>query len=128
MNALTAHIVALNLATKAWVAVDPTNRWAGLLVEDLGHWAEHGVHTVAEFNRYLDECAYSDGYKEVYGVRPGYISRMSDAELASALDSLSAVAKDEAKREEFYASLDAENARLDAMENPAPLPYEEWDV
>ncbi len=127
MSALQAHIKTLNAETLAWVAEDSANRWAGLLVEDLEHWAEYGIYTVAQFNRYMDECAYSDGYKEVYGVRPHFIADMDDAELRDALDSLCAASRAEEEHLAHLDRLDAEDRRLSVMENPAPYPYEDWD-
>jgi len=72
MNELVAHIKAENAKTAAWVAEDPENRWAGYVVEDLAHWAEYNIHTVAEYEQYMLDVSYSDLYKEVYGVRPRY--------------------------------------------------------
>jgi hypothetical protein len=72
MNELVAHIKAENAKTAAWVAEDPENRWAGYVVEDLAHWAEYDIYTVAEYEQYMLDVSYSDLYKEIYGVRPRY--------------------------------------------------------
>lgn len=72
MNELLAHINAENAKTEAWVAEDPENRWAGLITNDMKHWADYGIHTVAEYEQYMLDMSYSDLYKEIYGVRPRY--------------------------------------------------------
>ena len=87
---LAAHLANLNAKTLAWIAEDPDNRWAGLYVEDLSHWAEMGVHTVAQFQRYEMETSIWDLYKDVNGFRPRHIDfkAMSDEELKREYDSL----------------------------------------
>lgn len=128
MSDLKAYIKSLNAETLAWVAVDPANRFAGTLVEDLEHWAEYGITTAAGLKRYLDECAYSDGYKSIYGVRPRHVGGMSDAALADALAGLEADAIAEAEAEEYYASIAVEAAKVEEMNNPAPLAWEAEDL
>ena len=52
---LVTHIEALNAKTQLWIDEDPSNRFGGMLVTDPAHWAEYGVSTPAELDRYLDE-------------------------------------------------------------------------
>ena len=44
LKELIAEIKSRNIKTKAWVAEDPKNRWAGLYPEDEAHWVERGVY------------------------------------------------------------------------------------
>jgi len=53
---LAEYLTALNNITKEWVAEDPENRWAGLLTEDLDHWAEYEITTAWGLALYLDGC------------------------------------------------------------------------
>lgn len=69
-KSLAQYLAERNAATLAWVAEDPTNRWAGTYTEDLAHWAEIGVLTMRDFLRYEMETQYWDLYKDVYGFRP----------------------------------------------------------
>ena len=90
MSELTAHIAALNAATLAWVAEDPSNRGAGLLVEDESFWASRGIHTVEECERSMAMQVYSDVYKENHGIRPRWVSfeGLSAAEINAMVDAL----------------------------------------
>ena len=67
---LVTHIRALNAVQLAWVAEDPANRGAGLLVENVEFWASMGVTTVEGFDRYMLVGEYSDAHKEAHGFRP----------------------------------------------------------
>jgi hypothetical protein len=53
MNTLVKHIEALNIKTQEWVDAGP-DRWAGMLSTDAKHWADYGVFTPAQLDRYLD--------------------------------------------------------------------------
>lgn len=103
-NTLAQHLAALNAEKRAWVAEDPDNRWTGLYVEELDHWAEMGVTTVAQFKRYENETFFWEMYKDVTGVRPRHINLkdMSDEELEREIDLLGRMMKDEIKREEEW--------------------------
>ena len=62
-NELKKHLETLNAESEA--------RGNCLLItEDLDHWAESGVTTVAEFDRLMAIETYSDVYKDVNGFRP----------------------------------------------------------
>ena len=70
MTDLLTHLKTENDKTLAWVAEDPSNRWAVTYTEDLEHWASLGVTTVEDLELYEFQCNYSDMYKYVYGFRP----------------------------------------------------------
>ena len=69
MQELMAHIKAENIKTKAWVAEDPKNRWAGLYPEDEAHWQERGITTLEALER--DELAtyIYEGHKDAFGTK-----------------------------------------------------------
>jgi len=54
MNALVKHIEGMNAKTQEWVDAGP-DRWASMLTTDVEHWAEYGISTPAELDRYLSE-------------------------------------------------------------------------
>ena len=64
-----AHIKAENIKTKAWVAEDPKNRWAGLYPEDEAHWVERGITTLEALERDELECYIYDAHKTAFGVK-----------------------------------------------------------
>jgi hypothetical protein len=129
---LAEHLASLNAEKLAWIAEDPDNRWTGLWVEDLAHWAEYGVHTVAQFKRYENETLFWEMYKEVTGCRPRHVNLkdMSDEELEREIDLLGRMMEDEIKREEewmaeemAYAQEDAEEENTKRDERPLPIDY-----
>ena len=89
MNALVQHIEAINVKSQAWVDEDPKNRWSGMVVTDPKHWAEYGIYTPAEYDRYQDETTLyelaSTAYSKSYA-RSLNTSAMSDAELKKAIE------------------------------------------
>jgi|TARA_R110002074_G_scaffold166179_4_gene326568 hypothetical protein len=88
MSNLTTHIKSINKASKKEMDANP-DLWIGTIVEDPKHWADYGITTPAQFDRYQDEqCLYnvvSDEYSKSYARSIG-ISSMSDKELQDALD------------------------------------------
>ena len=82
-NDLAAALATRNAATLAWVAEDPSNRWAMTLVEDLAHWAEVGVTTAAELDHYLLVVDAFESTRSAWGYKPSWSGLMeqSDAEL-----------------------------------------------
>jgi hypothetical protein len=88
MSNLTTHIKSINKSSKKEMDANP-NLWIGTIVEDPKHWADYGITTPAQFDRYQDEqCLYnvvSDSYSKSYARSLG-ISSMSDKELQDALD------------------------------------------
>ena len=89
MNTLVQHIEAINVKSQAWVDADPKNRWSGMVVTDPKHWAEYGIYTPAEYDRYQDETTLyelaSTAYTKSYA-RSLNTSAMSDVELQKAID------------------------------------------
>jgi hypothetical protein len=47
---LLSEIKRMNARSRAWVAEDPKNRWAGILTEDIAYWAKSGIVSVADFD------------------------------------------------------------------------------
>jgi len=91
MLELTNHIKSINEKSKKDMDSNP-NLWIGTIVEDLEHWAEYGITTPAQFDRYQDECCLyevvSSEYSKSYA-RSLRIGDMTDKELADAFDSYS---------------------------------------
>lgn len=75
-NELVAHIQAKNEASRAWVAEDPKNRWAGGLVEDPAHWEKYGVTTPAELDKYLIACDVYELTRSVWNFKPSWAGLM----------------------------------------------------
>ena len=128
---LSEHLAALNAEKIAWMAEAP-DRWTGLWVEDLAHWAEYGVTTVAEFKRYENETMFWEMYKEVFGCRPRHVNlkHMSDEELEKELDLLGQMMEDEIKHREereaeeiAYAQEAAEEENKLRDEQPHSIDY-----
>lgn len=128
---LAQHLKNLNAEKQAWMDAGP-DRWTGFWVEDLAHWAEMGVTTVAEFKRYDNETLFWDMYKEVTGCRPRHVNLkdMSDEELEKEINLLGRMMEDEIKREEewaaeemAYAQEDAEIENKQRDEEPLPIDY-----
>jgi hypothetical protein len=128
---LAEHLAALNAEKLAWMAAGP-DRWTGLWVEDLDHWAEIGVFTVAQFKRYDNETMFWEMHKEVFGVRPRHVNLkdMTDEELETELNLLGRMMEDEIKRQEeweaeemAYAQEDAEEENAKRDERPLPIDY-----
>lgn len=79
---LIAKIQRQNAETREWQdAVE--GRWASYLMEDPKWWADRGVFTVEDFDRWSILCGLSDLHKDAYGFRPrGYdFDSMSTEEL-----------------------------------------------
>ena len=91
MQELMAHIKAENIKTKAWVAEDPKNRWAGLYPEDEAHWVERGITTLEALERDELECYIYDAHKTAFGVKGRHykFSEMSLQELKDEADYIS---------------------------------------
>ena len=52
---LINHIKEINAKSKKEMKDNP-NMFIGMLVEDIKHWLEYDVRTIAQFERYMDEC------------------------------------------------------------------------
>lgn len=129
---LAEFLAAKNAETLAWIAEDPDNRWAGLLTEDLAHWAEIGIHTVEEFKRYDLIQLIWEMYKDVTGIRPRHMDfdSMSMEDLQKEADYLGrqmdAAIEADAEWEYqsmVYAQEDAEEENKARDEQPLPIDY-----
>ena len=129
---LAEFLAAKNAETLAWIAEDPDNRWAGLLTEDLAHWAEIGIHTVAQYRRYDLETLVWEMYKDAMGFRPRHMdfSSMTDAELEAEADSLGRMISSQIEADEEWeaemmghAQEDAEEENAARDEQPLPIDY-----
>ncbi len=129
---LAEHLAALNAEKLAWIAVDPDNRWTGLYVEDLAHWAEIGVLTVRDFERYELQSLVWDMYKDAVGIRPRHMdfNSMSLEDLQREVDYLGQMIErqiEEEKELEYqsmvYAQEDAEEENAKRDERPLPIDY-----
>lgn len=109
MTQLVAHIKSLNAKSKAWMDAEP-GRWAGMLVEDAAHWAEYGVYTVEDFERYQLETTIYEGFKDAYGVKGRHydFASMSMDELRAEADRISQAAHEAFEREQEDARLAVE--------------------
>lgn len=129
---LAEHLAAKNAETLAWIAEDPSNRWAGLIVEDLAHWAEMGIHTVEDYKRYDLETLVWDMYKDATGIRPRHLDlkSMSLQELEDLANycgrqiEAQIEADAEWERQEMeYAYQDALEEDMERAERPEPIDY-----
>lgn len=132
MTTLAEFLAAKNAETLAWIAEDPDNRWAGLLTEDLAHWAEIGIHTVAQYRRYDLETLVWEMYKDAMGFRPRHIdfASMSDEELEREVDSLGRMISSQIEADKeweaemmVHAQEDAEEENVARDEAPLPIDY-----
>jgi hypothetical protein len=129
---LAEHLTALNAEKLAWIAVDPDNRWTGLYVEDLAHWAEIGVLTVRDFERYELQSLVWDMYKDAVGIRPRHMdfNSMSLEDLQREVDYLGQMIERQIEDEKeleyqsmVYAQEDAEEENAKRDERPLPIDY-----
>lgn len=107
MNALQAHIQEKNAEKVAWVAEDPKNRWSAMLVDDPAHWAEMGIHTVEEFEKYVLVSDIYETTRSCYGYKPNWnnLMSLSIAELHSELALLENECVVQLKREQEAVAL-----------------------
>lgn len=104
MKTLEQHIEDLNAKAQQWMTEEP-GRWASEYHTDMDHWAEMGVETPSQFDRYMNECNYWDLYKDMHGIRPRWVkfSELSDAEV-------------ETMFQDLCNQLESENAQMAAEE------------
>ena len=97
MQELMAHIKAENEKTRAWVAEDPANRWAGLYVEDEAHWVERGITNMVDFERDSLATYIYEGHKDAFGVKGRHydFDSMSLEELKAEADYISRSVKEQ---------------------------------
>jgi len=71
---LATYIKSRNSVTLAWIAEDPANRGACLIVDDLNFWAQQGITTVEQFERDSLVSLYCDLYEDAHnGFSPSSI-------------------------------------------------------
>jgi len=101
MMELMAHIKAENAKTKAWVAEDPKNRWAGLYPEDEATWIERGITTVEALERDNLATYIYEGHKDAFGVKGRHydFEAMSLEELRAEADYISRSVKEQMELE-----------------------------
>lgn len=115
LTALAAHIKASNDKTRAWVAESPDTRFAGLLSEDIAHWAARGITTVEQFEHAMAVEHYYNMYKDIYGIKP----RWMDFDSMTAED-INLECKEMCDRHEAsIAAIEAEEAASKAAEEAA---------
>lgn len=112
-TALVAHIEALNAKSRAWVAEDPANRFAGILTTDLAHWAESKIFSVEDFELYELRNDVWELYNSLYGVKPRFMGLWSmsreevEAELASLREAYKYRQEAEAEAQEYQDDMQA---------------------
>ena len=101
MNALIKHIEDINAKTQAWMDANPGS-WGGMIVTDAKHWAEYGVHTVEDFERYQLETYIYEGHKDAFGVKGRHydFKSMSMDELKAEADYISRAVKEQMELED----------------------------
>ena len=105
MQTLTDYLAARKAETLAWIAVDPSNRWASYPAQDLEHWAGYGITTVAQFERHEARATLYDFYKSVMGFRPHFnTDELTDEQVDAEMASL-----------QSYAEFDRDQEALEAM-------------
>ena len=93
-----------NAITSAWIAEDPSNRWAMLLHTDLADWASYGVTTSEELEHYLLVSNVFETNREVYGYKLNWADLMalSIEQLEGELALLQEAAETQLKHEEQH--------------------------
>ena len=84
-------------AVGRWLEDNPIDgAWIGILAEDLDYWAEDGITTPEQMEKYLLLQNYSDNYKDCFGVRPRHNFTMETPieEIEAAYDLLRPTSRD----------------------------------
>jgi len=99
---LLNHIAAENAKTRAWIAEDPKNRWAGLYPETVKHWEDRGIFTLAQLERDELITHIYEGHKDAYGTKGRHydFDAMSLEQLKAEADSISVAISAEMERME----------------------------
>lgn len=109
MTTLVAHLEALNANTQAWIDEDPSNRWASMWTTDVAHWAESGIHTVEDFERYELETYIYEGTKDFFHYRRSGLKDLTMEQLREEADRLSKSIEIEIAREKAEQAAAHEN-------------------
>lgn len=112
MNALVSHLEKINAKTQKWMDENPGS-WGGMVVTDPAHWAEYGVHTVEDYERYQLETYIYEAHKDAFGVKGRHydFKSMSLAQLEAEADYIS-----NAVKEQMDAEAEAEKASVSDFE------------
>jgi len=131
---LLEKIQAMNAEKRAWVAEDPEHRGAGMLYEDLEHWATHGVTTAEELDRFLLETDLWEAYKQAYGVRPRHMdmASMTIDELQGHITACDEWSRMQQELDDDYAALETDIASkqaqlIEKMADTTPLTYNPFE-
>ena len=91
---LVKHIEAKNAETQKWMNENPGS-WGGMIVTDPAHWAEYGVYTVEDYERYELETYIYEGHKDAFGTKGRHydFKNMSLEELKAEADYISNAVK-----------------------------------
>jgi hypothetical protein len=114
---LLESLEAKNAKTLAWVAEDPTKRWACTLHTDLADWAEWGITTADELEKYLAVSDVFESTRSLFGYKPSWATLME-----MTLEELDK----ESKRLSEYANSDHYREQLKAEEESSRLWEEEY--
>lgn len=97
---LVKHIEAINAKTQKWMNENPGS-WGGMIVTDPAHWAEYGVYTVEDYERYELETYIYEGHKDAFGVKGRHydFKNMTLEELKAEADYISNAVKIAIKEE-----------------------------
>lgn len=95
----TAEEYALELNSRV-----PKSDWDGQLATEPEHWAKLDIHTGEDLARYLTVSAFSDTYKDSYGVRPRGISldSLSIEEIEDEIDQMNKNIKDQTSEDDYH--------------------------
>lgn len=109
---LVKHLEAKNAETQKWMDENPGS-WGGMIVTDPAHWAEYGVYTVADFERYELETYIYEGHKDAFGTKGRHydFKNMTLAELEKEADYISNAVKNTMREE-----AEAEKQRITEFE------------
>ena len=109
---LVKHIEAINAKTQRWMDENPGS-WGGMIVTDPAHWAEYGVHTVADYERYELETYIYEGHKDAFGTKGRHydFKNMTMEELKAEADYISNAVKNTMEEE-----AQAEKQRVEQFE------------
>ena len=110
LQELITEIKSRNAKTKAWVAEDPGNRWAGLYPEDAAHWLERGITSLADLERDELVTYIYDEHKTAFGTKGRHydFDSMSLEELRIEADYISTAAKEQVELEKAQEARDLE--------------------
>jgi hypothetical protein len=128
--ALRAHIQAQN---DQWVAECEASgaTFYTTTVTDPAHWAQYGVTTVTQYERFQLESSIWDLYKDVHGYRPRHLdlNQCTDAELERLYQDLiqllqeaqAAEAAEQAQADQAFEALVAQTIQMGAGDRPTAL-------